>query len=429
VSAHEGHSKGTQAIDVIVIGAGQAGLAMSYCLTEQGQSHVVLEQERIAESWRTRRWDSLRLVGPNRTLELPGYPYAGEDPDGFMGKDEVVAHLEAYAGSFGAPVLEGVRVTALERGPKGTDFLVRTENGTYSATQVVVATGALQRPFIPRLAADLPTHMAQVVPYAYRSPAALPPGAVLVVGSGQAGCQIAEELRRAGRPVYLSVGRSWWAPRRYRGRDISLWLRDIGWFDRTVDGLPPGVRTGLPNPQFTGSGGGRHLNVHTLAAEGVVLLGRLRGIRDGTIVLAPDLAENLAWGDEQAALRLRAIDEHIQERGLDTPPADLPTYLHPVAELPWASPASLDLVQAGITSVVWATGYRPDLGWVRLPIHDAAGYPVQRRGVTRVPGLFILGLDWLHSAKSGLFAGIAEDAACLASAIATRRPEIAGASW
>jgi putative flavoprotein involved in K+ transport len=410
----------SQPTEVVIIGGGQAGLSLSFCLTEQHCPHIVLEQGRIAESWRSKRWDSLRLVGPNRTLDLPGFPYAGDDPDGFMGKDEVANHLEAYARSFGAPVREGVRATAVAPDPNGAGFLVRTDDGTYAAAGVVVASGALQRPFIPALAEDLPAHIAQVVPYAYRSPAALPPGAVLVVGSGQAGCQIAEELRRAGRMVYLSVGRSWWAPRRYRGQDLSLWLRAVGWFDRTVDSLPPGARTGLPNPQFTGSGGGRDLNVHTLAAEGVVLLGRPQAIRDGTITLAPDLAENLAVGDEQAMGTLRAIDDHIREQALDVPAADRPDYLRPAAELAEGTPAELDLDAADVRTVIWATGYRPDLGWVQLPVLDPQGYPVQRRGVTAVPGLYFLGLDWLHSAKSGLFAGIGEDAAYLAARIAER---------
>jgi putative flavoprotein involved in K+ transport len=410
----------SQSTEVIIIGGGQAGLSVSFCLTEQGRPHVVLEQGRIAESWRSKRWDSLRLVGPNRTLDLPGLPYAGDDSDGFMGKDEVATHLEAYARSFGAPVHEGVRVTAVAPGPNGDGFLVQTDDGTYTAAGVVVATGALQRPFISALAEDLPGHIAQVVPYAYRSPAALPPGAVLVVGSGQAGCQIAEELRRAGRTVYLSVGRSWWAPRRYRGRDLSLWLRSVGWFDRTVDSLPPGARTGQPNPQFTGSGGGRDLNVHTLVAEGVVLLGRLQAIRDGTITLAPDLAENLALGDEQAMGTLQAIDDHIRAQVLVVPAADPPDYLRPAVELAEGTPAELDLDAAGVSTVIWATGYRPELGWVQLPVLDPQGYPVQRRGVTAVPGLYFLGLDWLHSAKSGLFAGIGEDANYLAAQIAER---------
>jgi putative flavoprotein involved in K+ transport len=410
----------SQPTEVVIIGGGQAGLSLSFCLTEQHCPHIVLEQGRIAESWRSKRWDSLRLVGPNRTLDLPGFPYVGDDPDGFMGKDEVANHLEAYARSFGAPVREGVRATAVASYPNGAGFLVRTDDGTYAAAGVVVASGALQRPFIPALAEDLPAHIAQVVPYAYRSPAALPPGAVLVVGSGQAGCQIAEELRRAGRMVYLSVGRSWWAPRRYRGQDLSLWLRTVGWFDRTVDSLPPGARTGLPNPQFTGSGGGRDLNVHTLAAEGVVLLGRLQAIRDGAITLAPDLAGNLAIADEQAMGTLRAIDDHIREQVLDAPAADPPGYLLPATELARGAPTELDLDAAGVSAVIWSTGYRPDLGWVQLPVLDPQGYPVQRRGVTAVPGLYVLGLDWLHSAKSGLFAGIGEDAAYLAARIAER---------
>jgi putative flavoprotein involved in K+ transport len=407
-------------IEIVIIGGGQAGLAMSYYLTEQGRPHVVLEQGRIAESWRSQRWDSLCLVSPNRTVALPGFPYAGDDADGFMGKDEVVGHLEAYARSFGAPVREGVRVIALEPGPNGAGFLVPTDDGTYDAAQVVIATGALQRPLVPTYAAELPAHVAQLVPYVYRNPQQLPAGAVLVVGSGQAGCQIAEELRRSGRPVYLSCGRSWWAPRRYRGRDVALWLRDIGWFDRTVDGLPPGARAGLPNPQFTGSGGGRDLNLHTLAAEGVVLLGRLRGIRDGKFCLAPDLAENLEWGEEQAGVRLRTIDEHIRTRGLDAPAAEQPAERRSAVELAQQAPTELNLAQAGISAVIWATGYRPYLSWVRLPVLDVAGYPVQRRGVTSVPGLFILGLDWLHTAKSGLFTGVGEDAAYVGAQITGR---------
>ena len=258
----------SQLTEVVVIGGGQAGLALSYCLTEQGRSHVVLEQDRIVESWRSKRWDSLRLIAPNWSLRLPGFAYSGDDPDGFMGKDEVVAHLETYARSFAAPVREGVRVTAIERSPADPHFLVRTQDDSYRASQVVLATGALQRPRVPACAAALPTGVTQVVAPAYRNPRSLPPGAVLVVGSGETGCQIAEELVRAGRRVFLSGGRSWWAPRRYRGRDVAVWSRLVGWFERTVDELPPGARTGQSNPQLTGGDGGHDMNVHTLAREG-----------------------------------------------------------------------------------------------------------------------------------------------------------------
>lgn len=418
------HAAGMQTMkpehtEVVVIGGGQAGLAMSYHLTQQGRDHVVLEQHRIAESWRTKRWDSLRLIGPNWTLRLPGYSYAGETPDDFMGKDEVVEQLVAYAASFGAPVREGVRVTTVQRDRTGTRFVVRTEDGTYHAAQVVIGTGALQRPFVPSLAAELPAAVAQYVPYTYRNPASLPPGAVLIVGSGQSGCQIAEDLHRAGRTVYLSVTRSWGMARRYRGKDAAFWARAVGWSQRKVADLPPGVRAGLPNPQLTGTNGGHDLTLYTLAREGVVLLGRLRGIDDsGRAVFDADLAEKLAWGDAQARTFLRWIDEHVAEHGLDAPAEDFPDCLVPPRDLAHETLESLHLQDAGIRAVVWATGYRPDLGWVGLPFLDTDGYPIHRRGVTVVPGLFILGLDWLYTAHSSQFGGMSDDATHLASVMA-----------
>jgi putative flavoprotein involved in K+ transport len=293
--------------------------------------------------------------------------------------------------------------------------VVQTEAGAFTARQVVVATGALQRPWVPPCAAELPATVRQLVPYTYRNPQQLPPGAVLVVGSGQAGCQIAEELRRAGRAVYLSVGRSWWVPRRYRDRDISFWLRETGWFERTVDALPPGVRTGLPNPQHAGSDDGHDLSLHTLAAAGVGLVGRLQAIQDGVITVAPDLAGQLVWGEAQTAAFLTQVDRLVAERGWDVPVATPRVDPAPTLALAQRAPIWLDLAESGISTVLWAVGYRPDLAWVRLPILDADGYPIQRRGVTAVPGLVLLGLDWLHSAKSGLFVGIGEDAAYLAA--------------
>jgi putative flavoprotein involved in K+ transport len=410
-----------QRIELVIVGGGQAGLAMSYLLTEQGKQHVVLEQARVVESWRSKRWDSLRLIAPNWSLRLPGFSYPGNNSDGFMGKDEVVAHLEAYAQSFDAPVQEGVRVTSIERDPTKAEFLVRTENGVYAAAQVVVATGALQRSNVPEIAADLPSSVVQVVSSAYRNPAALPHGAVLVVGSGESGCQIAEELRRVGRSVFLSVGRSWWSPRRYRGQDMTLWFRSVGWFDRTVDELPPGVRTGQVNPQLTGVDGGHDLTLHTLAREGVVLVGRIQDFGDGKLYFASDLAANLAWGDAQALSFLQTVDDYIQGQGLDAPPEEPPSSLRSSDGPYRPAPQELNIKDAGISAVIWATGFRPDLSWIRLPVLDEQGYPIQRRGVTAEPGLYFLGLDWLHTAKSGLFAGVGEDAEHLASVIATRR--------
>jgi putative flavoprotein involved in K+ transport len=415
---------GVRATEVAIVGGGQAGLALSYCLTELGRPHVILEQRRVAESWRTRRWDSLRLIAPNWSMVLPGFAYPGDDPDGFMAKDEVVQHLVGYASSFGAPVVEGSRVTAVEHRASNEGFLLRTEDGTVEAGQVVLATGALQQPKLPPDAAVLPTTISQVVAGDYRNPEALPPGGVLVVGSGETGAQISEELARSGRTVYLSGGRSWWAPRRYRGRDMAAWFRLTGWFERLAEDLPPGLRTGQPNPQLTGAGGGHDLNSHTLARDGVRLLGRLRAIRDGTVFFSDDLAANVAWADGEARKYLEKIDRLIERDQLDAPAEDLPPDLRPdgrglTSAEDRPAPLELDLRKADVGTVIWATGYRPDFSWVRLPFLDPDGHPRQRRGVTSVKGLYVLGLDWMHNAKSGLFAGISDDASHLASVIAS----------
>jgi putative flavoprotein involved in K+ transport len=418
-----------ESAEIVIIGGGQAGLALSYHLTALGRPHAILEQGRIVESWRTKRWDSLRLIAPNWSLLLPGFAYRGDDPDGFMTKDEVVEHLVGYARSFGAPVQEGVRVVSVEADRTDGKLRVRTEGGELKTATVAVATGALQRPRVPDFAAAIPTSVVQLVPSEYHNPAALPPGKVLVVGSGQSGCQIAEELSRAGRDVFLSAGRSWWAPRRYRGRDISAWLRLMGWFERLAADLPRGVRAGKPNPQLTGADGGHDISPHTLARDGVVLLGRLNGISDRTAYFAADLAANIAWADEQALDLLRTIDRFADDLGPDVPPADMPADLARVKsrdrasarfDVGRASP-ELHLSAEGVASVIWATSYRPDLDWVHLPFLDENGYPIHRHGVTPVAGLYIVGLDWLHTAKSGLFAGVGDDAGYIASVIAASR--------
>jgi putative flavoprotein involved in K+ transport len=415
------------ATEVAIIGGGQAGLALSYRLTELGRPHVILEQHRIVESWRTRRWDSLRLIAPNWSLVVPGFSYPGDDPDGFMGRDEVVEHLVGYAASFGAPVREGSRVTRVDPHPKKDVFVLRTDDGTLEADQVVLATGALQRPKVPPEASELPTGISQVVAGDYRNPEALAPGGVLVLGSGQTGVQIAEELARAGRDVYLSGGRSWWAPRRYRGRDSTAWLRLTGWFERLAADLPPGARTGQPNPQLTGAGGGHDVNAHTLARDGVRLLGRSRGFAGAKAFFADDLATNVAWADAEARQLLNRIDSLVDAEHLDAPEGEVPPDLRAPRGGRSASdgefrspPIELDLEDEGIGTVIWATGYRPDFSWVHLPFTDPDGYPVQRRGVTSVDGLYVLGLDWMHNAKSGLFAGIDADATHLSSVIASR---------
>ena len=417
-----------KSVEIAIIGGGQAGLALSYHLTALGRPHVILEQARAVESWRSKRWDSLRLIAPNWSLVLPGFAYPGPDPDGFMARDEVVEHLVGYARRFGAQLHEGVRVVRVAPDATHSRFVVRTEDGELSATVVVLATGALQRPRVPRDAAEVPASVTQLIPGDYRNPQQLPAGKTLIVGSGETGCQIAEDLARAGRTVFLSGGRSWWAPRRYRGRDIAAWLRLVGWFERLAADLPQGVRAGTPNPQLTGADGGHDINPHSLARAGVRLLGRLEAIRDGTAHFADDLSATVAWGDERARRLLRSIDDLVDAQSLDAPPPDMPDDLRRSARTGRGSdanalqpaPNQLDLHREGFSTIVWATGYRPDLGWVDLPIVDADGYPEHRRGVTHVPGLYLLGLDWLHTAKSGLFAGIGDDAGYLASTIVSR---------
>jgi putative flavoprotein involved in K+ transport len=410
---------GLKRVEVAIVGGGQAGLALSYRLTEFSRQHVVLEQRRLAESWRSKRWDSLRVIAPNWSVALPGLPYQGDDPDGFMSRDEVVTHLEAYATSFSAPVRAGCRVVAVEAATGG-GFTLHTEDDSIAADQVVLATGALQRPNTP-VDVEIPRDIDQLIAADYRHPGDLAPNGVLIVGSGETGSQIAEELARAGREVWLSGGRGWWTPRRYRGRDIAAWFRVTGWLDRRTADLPPGKRTGRSNPQLTGADGGHDISSHTLARDGVRLLGRSRGFRDGIAYFADDLAENLALGDAQARSYLQTVDRAIRDQDIDATDDDLPADLRRGPESATAvagrAPRELDLATAGIGTILWATGYRPDFSWVGLPFLDPDGYPHQRRGVTDIDGLYVLGLDWLYSARSGLFAGIDEDATYLAGVI------------
>lgn len=409
----------TERADTIIVGGGQAGLAMSYCLTRQGRRHMVLEQAaQVAEAWRNHRWDSFTLVTPNWQLRLPGFPYQGSDPDGFLPRHEIVAYLERYVEHFNPPLRFGLRVTAVEQQPEGERYVVKTTGGVaYDAANVVVATGLFQQPKIPPFSANLPAKIKQLHSGEYRNPGALPSGPVLVVGSAQSGCQIAEELYQSGRKVYLCVGSAGRAPRRYRGKDITWWLDRIGFFDRTVDKLPSPKAKFAGNPHVSGKDGGHSLNLHQFARDGVVLLGRIQDARDGKILLAPDLNENLAKVDKFEADLLKGIDDLIEKNRLDAPHENVPQLRDGYeAELI----TELDLKAAGIASVIWAMGYKFDFSWIHLPIFDEDGYPVQERGVTKYPGLYFLGLPWLHTVKSGLFLAVGDHAAYIASHIAGR---------
>ena len=401
----------TERADVVVIGAGQAGLATSHELTEAGVEHVVLERARIGETWRG-RWDSFCLVTPNWSVRLPGRAYDGQDPDGYMRRDDIVAYLEAYAAGFRAPVREGVAVESLVPSTGG-GFLLRTSEGEFRAERVVVATGAYQRPHRPTSARTLPPDLVQIDAEEYRNPAPLPAGGVLVIGSGQSGCQIAEELREAGREVFLACGKAPWAPRRVGDRDLVWWVMETGFFDMPLSALPTPAARLTANILGTGRNGGHDLNLRTLRAAGVTLLGHFLGAEDGRARFATDLAETVAWGDARYREFGQIFQKLAAERGL------------PVPELPepepfdGRSPEELDLTSLG--AVVYACGFRPDYGsWVKVPgAFDPLGFPIHSDGAsTAAPGLYFVGVHFLRSRKSALLCGVGEDAAVVARQIA-----------
>ncbi len=402
-------------METIIVGGGQAGLALSYFLTRQARAHVVLEQAaQLASAWRGGRWDSFTLVTPAPLSRLPGtedWPMS----ETYLPRDQIVAYFEEYARRFQLPVRCGVRVTTVE--PSGAGWRVQSDAETLEAPNVVIATGLYQRPKIPAISAKLPAEIVQLHSGQYRSPPGLPPGAVLVVGTGQSGCQIAEELYQSGRKVYLSVGGAIRLPAYYRGRHVFDWLTQNGFLDRTPDKLPTPKAKFTPTPHLSGTRGGHTLNLHQFARDGVVLLGHLQGIAGTNLLLAPDLKANLARADQGEADILKGIDAYIERNALDAP-LETPPQLRDGFNTP--ERPQLDFEAAGITSVIWATGYGFDFSLVGLPVFDGDGYPVQRRGVTAYPGLYFLGLPWLHKMKSGLLLGVGDDAAYLADHIAQR---------
>lgn len=402
-------------VDTVIVGAGQAGLALSYHLRLAGREHVLFERGRVAERWRSQRWDSLRFQSPNWSLVLSGAAYDGTDPEGFAHKDEVLDFLLRVAEGIQAPVISGTSVRALRRRGLLDPFEITTERGTWRAQQVVVATGPYQDHHRPALAHRMPGGLVQLSAGEYRNPASLPPGAVLVVGSGASGCQIADELLEAGRRVFLSVGRHRRVPRRYRGRDVFWWRRALGDLDRTTEQTPSVLRS--TGPLLTGMHGGYEVDLRCSAARGMTLCGRLVGVDGGMLAFADDLEENLRQGDRSRADFVAAADAFALAAGLDVSPAPEAS---DAKAAPVASPRQLDVAAAGITSVVWTTGYSFALEWIELPVLDANGAPQHRRGVTAVPGLYFIGLPWLTCAKSSFLFGVGDDAAWIASCIVGR---------
>ena len=395
---------------VVVIGAGQAGLAVSHELTAAGVEHVVLERGQVAQTWRD-RWDSFRLVTPNGTIRLPGDgAYAGDDPEGFLPKHEIVRHFAVWARSFRAPVRENVTVTSLEvTDDPSSRFALDTSDGVLRARSVVVCTGAYQRPHRP--AVTVSADIAQLDAERYTNEAALPPGEVVVVGSGQTGCQLAEELRAAGRDVFLACGRAPWAPRRLNGRDVVHWLYEAGFYDQPTSELPSPAARLTANVQLSGHGGGRDLNYRTLRAAGVTLVGHFLGAEDGALHFASDLADSVEFGDARYHDTRRLILDHCDRNGIDRP--DLPD----PPPFDAAAPTRLDL--RGVGAILYTCGFRPDYSsWLKLDAFDELGFPVHVDGASStVPGLYFCGVHFLRKRKSSLLMGVGEDAAIVAESI------------
>jgi putative flavoprotein involved in K+ transport len=405
-------------VETVIVGAGQAGLAMSCQLGQRGREHVVLERGRIGEAWLSERWDSMVFQFPNWTLQLPGFVYEGPDPHGFAPRAEVARFLEDYADWLRAPVRTGVRVLSLRKDNGRERFLIQTDDATIEARNVVVAIGSFHRPWLPAYAEGVPAGVLQLHSMHYRNPGELPAGAVLVVGCGASGAQIAEELYRSGRRVFLSVGRYRRAPRRYRGRDVFWWLEALGIWDRPVD-LHPEVADWRV-PLVTGVEGGHDIDLRRFRSDGVTLLGRVSGVSGRRLTLAPGLEATLQAGDEWFTDFTQQADDHARHRHSDV--ADPEPARQPPPHVPQsaASIGDLDLKAAGITSLIWAGGFRYDFSWIHVPVFDDAGNPRQHRGVTTCPGLYFLGLRRMYTLNSAILSGVGKDAAYLAAQISQR---------
>jgi len=397
-----------QHFPVIVIGGGQAGLAMSWCLTQQGIKHIILERNHLGWAWQAQRWDSFCLVTPNWQCRLPGFPYDGDDPDGFMVKAQIIDYLRRYAASFNAPLTEGVNVERITK--QGARFYLATSAGPYSADRVVIAVGNYHQPRFPALAARLPEAIVQVHSSAYRNAAQLPPGEVLVVGSAQSGAQIAEDLHLSGRQVHLCVGSAPRVARFYRGRDVVAWLEDMGHYRLTVDDHPLGEDARRKtNHYVTGRDGGRDIDLRAFALQGMKLYGRLLDYEDGHLSVADDLARNLDAADATSQKIKDSIDQWISEQGISAP-------VEPRYQPVWQPTETRHYIDLGrLSAIIWAVGFHTDFSWINLPAFNQQGYPRHQRGVSTVPGLYFLGLPWLWTWGSGRFEGVGDDAQYLAA--------------
>ncbi|HEV2414043.1 MAG TPA: NAD(P)-binding domain-containing protein [Candidatus Dormibacteraeota bacterium] len=399
-------------VNVAIIGAGQAGLSTSWFLKQANVDHVVLEAGRVFETWRSRRWDSFCLVTPNWSgTMLPGAKFGG-DLDGFMPRNDLVAFFEDWARSFDPPLRAGCSVSALDADEDG--FMLTTADGVIRARTVVVASGGYQRPHRPANSGQLPEGVAQLITEEYRNPSQLDPGGVLIVGSGQTGCQLAEELHQTGRKVILSCGRAPWAPRRMGDHDLVWWLVETGFADRTIDMLPSPAARLLSNPITSGHGGGHDLHLRTLHAMGVELIGRYLGADGNKLIFADDLAQSTDAGDELTRVLMKWVTALCEKKGMPVP-WEVPEPMRVPAR------TQIDVADEAISTVIWTTGFRPDYGWVHFPIFDDMGFPIQKEGRSSVPGLYFMGVHFQRKARSATLYGVRDDAEIVAAHIAENR--------
>jgi putative flavoprotein involved in K+ transport len=412
--------------DVVVIGGGQAGLGVGYYLGALGTKFVIFERGRVGETWRSQRWDSFAVNTPNWANRLPGDPYEGDQPDGFYHRDQLVEYFERYAAKFDLPVVEGVTVIGVDA-DDDHGFRVAYEKATgavdtVTAKNIVVASGIMQAPKIPRVRELFPESLLQLHASDYRSPGHLPPGAVVVIGGGQSGCQISMDLIRAGREVYLCTSKVGRLRRRYRQRDVVEWGEDMGFWDVAVEDLDDPAIEFAAQPQVSGLGRfGSTLSLQSMSRDGIHLMGRLSNVDNGVLRTDNSLGEHIAFADERSAEFTKKIEDWISSNGFNAGPIEEDPNDRPAGpEVAESGITELDLTQADVRSVIWCTGFTAEFDWIHAPVTDEKGRPMHRRGVSPVPGIYFLGFPWLHSRKSGIIHGIDEDARYIADTIAAR---------
>lgn len=407
-------------LDVVVIGAGHAGLAVSQRLAGRGLEHIVLERREIGETWREQRWDSFQVNSPNWMNGLPGTPYAGDAPDAFPSPREWVEHLERHVLMHSLPVRTHTEVTAVEAGDDRT-FVVATATGDSLRTRtIVVASGGQSVPKVPASAREIDPQIQVLTTATYKRPTQLAPGAVLVVGGAQSGCQIAEDLLDAGRQVYLAVGKAPRVPRRLRGRDVMFWFKELGIARQRPEDLPDPAMIRWPPPQVSGVGPlGHTVSYQWLAARGATLLGHFEGASGGRLRFATDLATHIAFADERSAFTRRRVDEHLEKAGIAAPSSEPDPADEPVTDpARYAGPTELDLRDHRISSVIFATGFGGDFSWLRVPALDPQGSPVQVEGRSPVHGLWFIGLPWMRIRASAMIDGAEHDSAFIVDGLA-----------